>query len=175
MPSRAILSECIPRLARLPTALSGGYRRFVHVHIGGLADLDPATLYRILALRTEVFVVEQHCPYSELDGRDLEPSARQLWIERDGAVLATLRLLADPGGTARIGRVATAPQARGTGLAARLMTHALELTGEQDVVLDAQAYLFDWYARFGFVRNGADYIEDGIAHVPMRRTWSSQG
>jgi ElaA protein len=141
-----------------------------------LADLDPMTLYRILRLRTDVFVVEQECAYPELDGRDLEPSARQVWIEReDGDVVATLRLLLDPDGAARIGRVATAPSARGEGLAAVLMEHAIALAGAADVVLDAQSYLYDWYARFGFQRAGEDYIEDGIPHVPMRRRLQSEG
>ncbi|WP_375484701.1 GNAT family N-acetyltransferase [uncultured Jatrophihabitans sp.] len=134
-----------------------------------LVELDPTTLYRILALRTDVFVVEQDCVYADLDGRDLEPGARQLWLERDGAVLATLRLLDDPDGTARIGRVATAKRARGQGLAARLMQRALELAGERAVLLDAQSYLEQWYARFGFVRDGEEFVEDGIPHVPMRR------
>jgi ElaA protein len=48
------------------------------------------------------------------------------------------------------------------------MNRALELAGHREVVLDAQSYLEQWYARFGFVRDGAEYLEDGIAHVPMR-------
>ena len=139
------------------------------VHDATLADLDPTTLYRILALRSDVFVVEQDCVYADADGRDLEPDARQVWIEGDdGTVLATLRVLVDANGAVRIGRVATAPAARGEGLGARLMVRALELAGSREVVLDAQTYLLEWYARFGFVRNGADYVEDGIPHVPMR-------
>ena len=138
------------------------------VRVAPLAELDPATLYRILALRSEVFVLEQDCVYLDLDGRDLEPATSQLWVERDGQVLATLRVLRDGPSTSRIGRVATAPGARGAGLAAQLMERALELCGDDDVVLDAQAYLFDWYARFGFVRAGDDFVEDGIPHVPMK-------
>jgi ElaA protein len=138
------------------------------IHDATLAELDPVTLYRILALRSDVFVVEQNCVYADLDGRDLEPEARQLWIERDGAVLTTLRMLVTPDGAARIGRVATAATARGSGLAARLMQRALTLAGDREVVLNAQAYLLQWYERFGFVRDGADYDEDGIPHVPMR-------
>jgi ElaA protein len=144
-----------------------------------LAEHDPCTLYRILALRSAVFVLEQDCVYLDQDGRDLEPDARQLWVERDGEVLATLRLLRDRSaatpaaeggaGTARIGRVATAKSARGAGFAADLMRRALELAGDGPIVLDAQSYLADWYARFGFVRDGADFIEDGIPHIPMRR------
>ncbi len=134
-----------------------------------LAELDPVTLYRILQLRTEVFVVEQNCVYADLDGRDLEPDARQLWVERDGAVLATLRLLTDPNGDARIGRVATAAAARGERLAGALMHHAVGLATGRSIVLAAQSYLEAWYAAFGFSRDGAEFVEDGIPHVPMRR------
>src|SRR5690242_13172537 len=67
----------------------------VDVHVATLAELDAPTLYRILALRSEVFVVEQECVYLDQDGRDLEPAARQLWIERGGDVVATVRLLQD--------------------------------------------------------------------------------
>lgn len=132
------------------------------------ADLDARTLYGILALRSAVFVVEQDCVYLDADGRDLEPDARQLWIERDGAVVATLRMLRNPDGALRIGRVATAAGARRGGLAEALMRRALELAADGEVVLGAQAYLEDWYGRFGFVRDGADYDEDGIPHLPMR-------
>jgi ElaA protein len=133
------------------------------------ADLDVTTLYKLLRLRIDVFVVEQECPYAELDGRDLEPGARQLWAESSGEIVATLRVL-DEGPVARIGRVATAASARSTGLAGRLMQRALELAGDRDVVLDAQSYLQGWYERFGFARVGEEYVEDGIPHVPMRRS-----
>jgi ElaA protein len=139
------------------------------VHDARTVDLDATTLYRVLRLRTDVFVVEQECAYPELDGRDLEPDARQLWLADGDAVTATLRLLTDPNGDARIGRVATAPAARGAGLAAVLMRRALELAGDRPVVLDAQAHLEHWYARFGFAVVGPGYVEDGIPHVPMRR------
>ena len=84
--------------------------------------------------------------------------------------MATLRLLVDDDGRYRIGRVATADNARNRGLAARLMNRALELVGAAPAVLGAQSYLVDWYARFGFVPSGAEYIEDGIPHTPMTRT-----
>lgn len=138
-----------------------------------LVELDPATLYRILALRAAVFVVEQDCAYLDPDFRDLEPGARQLWVERDGEVVATLRILPDPGGRVRIGRVATAQSVRGSGLAAALMRRALELAGDREIVLGAQTYLEKWYERLGFVRDGADYLEDGIPHLPMRRAIKS--
>ena len=141
------------------------------IHVAPLSEIDPSTLYAILRLRVDVFVVEQQCPYPELDGRDLEPSALQLWATDDaGAVLATLRLLTDDGDIRRIGRVVTAPDGRRTGLAATLMERAIALAGGAPIVLDAQAHLQGWYERFGFERDGAEFVEDGIAHVPMRRT-----
>ena len=133
------------------------------------AELDVTTLYNILRLRVDVFVVEQECAYPELDGRDLEPGARHLWAESSGEIVATLRML-DDGAAVRIGRVATAAGARSSGLAGRLMQRALELAGDREVVLEAQSYLQGWYERFGFVRVGEEYVEDGIPHVPMRRS-----
>jgi len=131
------------------------------------AELDPATLYELLRLRVDVFVVEQRCPYPELDGRDTEPTARHCWIEEDGEVKAVARVLVDPDGVARIGRVATRPDARGRGLAERLIRHALTLV-DGPVRLSAQSHLADYYARFGFVVDGDEFVEDGIPHVPMR-------
>jgi ElaA protein len=140
----------------------------VTIHVARTAELTVETLYRILRLRMDVFVVEQACPYPDLDGRDLEPATRQLWIDRDGEVLATLRLLDDPD-AAVIGRVATAATARSAGLAGQLIDQALTLVPGRDVVLHAQARLEPWYGRFGFVRTGPDFLEDGLPHLPMRR------
>jgi ElaA protein len=131
-------------------------------------DLDVATLHDILRLRQDVFVVEQQCVYADLDGRDLEPGTVQVWADDGQAgVVATLRVLLEPDGTRRIGRVATAVPARGRGLAADLVAAALAL-GEGPVVLDAQSHLEGWYARFGFARVGDEFLDDGIPHVPMR-------
>lgn len=140
----------------------------VRVHSATFAELDPLTAYRLWALRSQVFVVEQDCPYLDLDGRDLEPATRHLWVEREGRPVATLRLL-DDGDRLRIGRVATRTDARGDGLAAGLVTEALALAGEREVVLDAQSHLVDWYERFGFVPSGRGFVEDGIPHTPMSR------
>lgn len=137
-----------------------------------LTSLDPETLYRILALRVNVFVVEQQCPYPELDGLDLDPATRLVWAAEGEEVVATARVLVTADGTVRIGRVATAASARGGGLAGQLMEHCLQLAGGAEVVLHAQSYLLAWYERFGFVRDGADYLEDGIPHTPMRRASS---
>ena len=138
------------------------------VRVARFEELDAHTAYRLWALRSQVFVVEQDCPYLDLDGRDAEPSARHLWVEVDGLPVSTLRLLDDDGEGLRIGRVATAESARGKGLGAALVRAALELAGERDVVLDAQSHLADWYAGLGFVPDGRGFVEDGIPHTPMR-------
>src|SRR5689334_16952107 len=110
------------------------------LHVARFAELDVTTLYAILQLRSDVFVVEQKCVYADPDGRDTEPGTRHVWLESDGRIAAYLRIL-DDDGVARIGRVVTAPEARGAGVAKRLMAGTLEVVGDRPSVLDAQAYL----------------------------------
>ncbi|KSW20570.1 GNAT family N-acetyltransferase [Cellulomonas sp. B6] len=135
------------------------------------AQLTPAELYALLRLRVDVFVVEQACPYPELDGRDLEPGTRHLWAHEGGELLGTVRVLDVDGDRPVVGRVATAPAARGRGVAGALIERALGLCrAGAPVELHGQAHLERWYERFGFVRTGDTYDEDGIPHVPMVRT-----
>jgi predicted GNAT family N-acyltransferase len=138
------------------------------LRIARFAELTPFEVYDLCRLRVDVFVVEQECPYPELDGRDVEPATEHLWFEVDGTVAATIRLL-DDGASKAIGRVATAAGFRGQGLAARLMEEGIARCDDVPITLGAQAYLEGWYERFGFRRSGPGYVEDGIPHVPMRR------
>ncbi|WP_127506724.1 GNAT family N-acetyltransferase [Actinoplanes solisilvae] len=133
--------------------------------------LDTTTLYAILKLRADVFVVEQECAYGDLDGRDDEPGTRHLWFSRDGEIRAYVRIL-DDGDVQRIGRVVTARSARGAGLAGRLIEEALVVIGNRPSVLDAQAHLAKFYAKYGFVQTGPEFLEDGIPHIPMARAAS---
>ncbi|MEV6928609.1 GNAT family N-acetyltransferase [Dactylosporangium sp. NPDC051485] len=139
--------------------------------IAAFSSLGAADLYRLLRLRCDVFVVEQHCAYPEIDGRDTEPGTRHLWLDApDGTVAAYLRVLEEPGGGARIGRVVTAAAHRGRGLAGRLLADALEHIGPgREVVLDAQTGATGVYERFGFATCGPAFDDEGIEHVPMRR------
>lgn len=132
-------------------------------------NLDPVTLHEILRLRQDVFVVEQGAAYDDIDGRDLEPGTVQFWAGR-GSVDATVRLLREPDGSERIGRVATARHARGHGLAGRLIEAAIAEARAPRILLGAQEHLEDFYGRFGFVRSGAPYFEDRIPHIPMTLT-----
>jgi ElaA protein len=132
-------------------------------------ELTAQQLYDILRLRVDVFVVEQHCPYPELDSRDLRPDTHHFWLAGAQGVDAYLRVLTEPGGAHRIGRVVTAKDARGQGLAARLMTAALDHIGNADSVLDAQTHAQGFYVKFGYRPEGEVFEEDGIPHIRMWR------
>jgi ElaA protein len=141
-------------------------------------DLDVPTLYALLKLRVEVFVVEQACPYPELDGRDLFAETRHFWLEApDGEVICTLRLMEEHAGghkAFRLGRLCTKRSARGEGHTTRLLRAALAEVGDYPCRINAQVYLADMYAQHGFVRDGDDFLDDGVPHVPMLRPGSAQ-
>ncbi len=139
------------------------------VRVAAWDSIDASTAYALLRLRVDVFVVEQGCPYPELDGRDTEPATRHLWLDDGAGPTAYLRVLDEHGGGRRIGRVCTRADARGRGLAAALVGHALCTWSGEVSVLDAQSHLAHWYERFGFAVSGPAFVEDGIPHVPMRR------
>ena len=139
-------------------------------------ELTAGELYAIVALRQRVFVVEQACAYLDADGCD--PACHHLWAERDGQLLAYLRIV--PVGLkfaeVSIGRVITAPAARGTGLGRELMRRGLQWVsarlGAVPVRIGAQARLERFYRELGFVRASDDYDEDGIPHLEMLRAGS---
>jgi len=139
------------------------------VRVAGFDELDALTAYRLWQLRESVFVVEQECAYLELDGRDVEPGTRHLWVGGHGDdPVGYLRVL-DEGDHARIGRVLVAPSHRGQGMSGVLMRAALDVIGPRPSVLAAQTPLAGWYATFGYLPDGDPFVEDGIPHTPMRR------
>ncbi len=140
-------------------------------------DLSREDLYAILARRQEVFIIEQQCIYPDLDG--IDPRAFHLmgWRSMDGKreLLAYLRCV-HPGvkyAEVSLGRVLSAPAARGTGAGRAMMTEALRHVARvypgQAIRISAQLYLEKFYAGFGFVRTSEPYDEDGIPHVEMLR------
>jgi ElaA protein len=131
-------------------------------------DLDARTAYAAWRLRQDVFVVEQACPYPDLDGRDDEPGTRHVLQREDDRLVGYARVL-DDGTVWRVGRVVLDRGARGRGLSGRLMLGALDACPGRDVVLDAQAPLRGWYESLGFTVDGEEFLEDGIPHLPMRR------
>jgi ElaA protein len=146
----------------------------ITIHRANTFDEVPArTFYRIARLRQEVFGVEQDCAYLDLDGRDLEPGSAQLWAETAGGEIAsTVRILNEDHiepGLRSIGRVVTAPDWRGFGIAAAVMNTAIEACSGHPILIHAQSHLTDWYAQFGFATCGDEFLEDGLPHTPMRR------
>lgn len=145
----------------------------LHWHERAFADLTIHELYAITVLRESVFIVEQRCPYLDADG--IDPLSRHLWAaDADGALHAYCRIV--PAATKfaeiSIGRVITAPEARGTGLGRALMRRALDVCGPVAVRIGAQAHLERFYADLGFVSASAPYDEDGIPHIEMLRVHS---
>ena len=110
-------------------------------------QLSTHELHAILELRSRVFVVEQECVYNDIDGRDIEPTTRHLWISLDCRVAAYARQLRDDDGTIRIGRVVTNVADRGSGLARDLVSSVVE-SSDAPIVLDAQSHLAGWYENF---------------------------
>lgn len=136
-----------------------------------LAQLSPQQAYAIYAARQAVFIVEQNCPYPDLDGLDL--SAEHLSGWRGDEVLAYLRLL--PPGVAfaepSLGRIITAASARGTGMGREVVRRGLAraqaLYPHSPIRIGAQLRLQHFYESLGFVVAGAMYMEDGIEHIHM--------
>ena len=139
----------------------------MNVRVLGFDDLDARTAYDVWRLRQDVFVVEQSCPYPDLDGRDLEEGTRHVLLQDGGAVVGYARVL-DDDDEWRIGRVVLAAAARGRGLADPLLEAALTACPERPVVMNAQTPLRAWYERFGFEVDGPEFLDDGIPHLPMR-------
>jgi len=134
-------------------------------------ELTTTELYNILRLRADIFVVEQECPFSEIDGVDLEPSTSHLWLGDNDGIASYLRVAATSETlTTRVGRVVTRKDRRGQGLSATLLNAAHTLVGDSTTLLDAQSHLVSFYERFGYRQAGDGFLEDGIPHVPMKRT-----
>lgn len=134
-------------------------------------ELDALTLYKILQLRAEVFVVEQTCPYLDPDDKDLQ--SYHVCGMKDGKLLAYSRVV-KPGisyVTPSVGRVVSAPEVRRKGAGRELMKFTLEACNKlfpgRDITISAQCYLEKFYHEFGFRTISEPYPEDDIPHVKM--------
>ncbi len=140
-------------------------------------DMSATQLYDVLALRMDVFILEQTCLWNDLDGLDKDCHHLLGWrvLEGQRRLAAYLRVLA-PGvhyDEMSIGRVVNARFARGTGIGRELMHHGIKLAERQypghRIKIGAQRYLEKFYGSFGFVTVSEPYDEDGIIHVKMLR------
>ncbi|WP_050615344.1 GNAT family N-acetyltransferase [Bacillus testis] len=140
-------------------------------HLKRFGELSREQLYSILQERVAVFVVEQSCPYPEIDGMD--PECWHLFKEEGGTITAYLRIV--PAGVkgeyASIGRVLVNASRRGSGLGRDLVARGMEICrkelGLTRIDIQAQAYLKDFYGSFGFEAVSDVYLEDGIPHLDM--------
>ena len=142
------------------------------LYIKHFSELTISELYKILRARAEIFVVEQNCPYQDLDNKDL--NAWHVWFEDGDGVAAYCRVL-DKGvsypNEGSIGRVITVK--RGTGLGFKVMMEGIRVAeeefGQTSLRISAQQYAQGFYEKCGFVRVSEPYLEDDIPHVEMVR------
>ncbi|MEJ7737289.1 MAG: GNAT family N-acetyltransferase [Chitinophagaceae bacterium] len=134
-------------------------------------ELTLHELYAILQLRSEVFVVEQNCPFLDADGKDHYCFHLMGW--EDGLLAAYSRLVPASVTFAEvsIGRVVTSPKARSKGFGKYLMQYSItvcyRLFGRTPIRIGAQLYLKKFYESSGFHQAGPVYPEDGIDHIEM--------
>lgn len=134
-----------------------------------LAELTAVELLAIMKERVAVFVVEQNCPYQEID--ELDEQALHTWLQEGTEIVGYTRIIHEADAI-HIGRVLTVKKYRGAGYGELLMKKTLEAVNEhypnRPIVLGAQEYALDFYKKFGFEVISDVYLEDDIPHVDMR-------
>ncbi|HLS07450.1 GNAT family N-acetyltransferase [Lentibacillus sp.] len=140
-------------------------------HIKTFHELTNDDLYALMKLRVDIFVVEQDCPYPELDGYDQQ--AVHYFSKIDHDIAANVRILprntkfAEPS----IGRVAVAEKFRGHGYGREIMQKAIDYIAnqwhEREIKIEAQEHLKQFYSELGFRQNSEPYLDDGIPHIDM--------
>lgn len=135
-------------------------------------QLNKAELYEIIQLRIAVFIIEQDCPYQDLDGMD--DQGLHMWIEEAGEIVCYLRI--NPAGTRftepSLGRIVTQMTYRNKGLGEILINKAIEEVCKDKptaIRISAQSYLENYYEKFGFIKCSEEYLEDNIPHIEMLR------
>ena len=131
-------------------------------------------LYKIMQLRQEVFVLEQACVYSDLDGKDQKSFHLMAW--HNDELAAYTRLIpagVSYAGMASIGRVVVGRRFRGSGVGQELMRRSIDgvyaLFGREIIKIGAQEHLEEFYMRLGFVKTSEPYLDAGIPHIEMKR------
>ncbi|HEA15405.1 hypothetical protein LCGC14_2958170 [marine sediment metagenome] len=135
------------------------------------SELSTRELFAIMRTRVDVFVVEQQCPYPELDDIDCSATTQHLyWLEAE-QLAAYARCYEKNEQYSAIGRVLVEQSQRGKGLAAQLVKEAIQCCfthwPNKDIYIGAQTYLLGFYQSLGFQCTGEPYLEDGIAHQDM--------
>ncbi|MBO0447578.1 GNAT family N-acetyltransferase [Enterococcus ureilyticus] len=139
-------------------------------NIKKLTELTTKEFLEIVKLRIAVFVVEQNCPYQEVD--DADEVAWHTWLQEGTDIVGYTRII-DQGDTVTFGRVLINPKYRNQKLGNKLLKETLKVVEEnypnRPIVIGAQAHLTKFYGAFGFEAVSEVYLEDDIPHVQMRR------
>lgn len=142
----------------------------MEIKIKSFSELTVLEYHHIMMVRVAVFVVEQECPYQEVDETDL--SATHFWLEEEGKLLAYARIYQTEG-QLHIGRVLVAPQARHQKLGSHLIRQVVDWIEEnypnRPIEISAQAHLQAFYGQVGFQPISAVYLEDNIPHIDMKK------
>lgn len=134
-------------------------------------ELTTDELYKILQLRNEVFIVEQECPYQDIDGKDNE--SYHIFLKKDNEVIAYSRILKKGISyeQASIGRVIVKKDYRGGNIAKDMLLKSISFIKnslhEKEIKIQAQAYLDKFYSSLGFEKISDVYLEDNIPHMDM--------
>jgi len=139
-------------------------------------EFEPDEVFEMAVLRSEVFFLEQKITEEEFDRFDRDPRTRHLWFADERGMVGYLRIVHDQEAAPRhegipdsLGRMVVRQDARGSGVAGRLMQAALDIAGDSPLYLHAQTYVTELYARFGFEARGDVFDEAGIPHILMIR------
>jgi ElaA protein len=134
-------------------------------------ELSPLQLYKILYLRSKVFIIEQNCLYADID--QIDPLAYQVFAINNNNCIACTRLMAPKivYNEISIGRVAVDIDHRKLGIGKKIIEFSIDkcylLFGKKDIKIGAQLYLKKFYENLGFMQSSTMYLEDGIEHIYM--------
>lgn len=137
----------------------------MNIYVKSFEELTLDELYEILKIRVNVFVVEQNCPYSELD--DIDKAAYHVYIKDEDGIQAYLRVFKR--GEASIGRVLSLKRRQGLGT--KVLREGIKVAKKkydaERIVIEAQVYARSMYEKLGFVQASEEFLEDGIPHIKM--------
>ena len=146
----------------------------IHFTVKSFSDLSRVEIYKILRLRSEVFVVEQNCIYQDIDNKDQK--AYHILGSVEDSLLAYARIFdsGDYFDLPSIGRIVVQEKARLFSYGHQLVDHSIQYIIEnfdnKNILISAQTYLTKFYNTHGFKQQGKEYLEDGIPHIKMLRT-----
>ena len=140
----------------------------MQTHIQKFTQLSTQELYQIYKLRVDVFVVEQQCPYHEIDDIDLE--SYHIYLQDDNSKILSYCRLYQQNDTYQIGRVISSTRRKGYGT--QIMKTAIQFAKNNlkanTIIIEAQTYAKNFYEKIGFIQTSEPFDEDGIPHIQMK-------